>query len=57
MVNESADRKFVRDNVKPVKPEKCPKCGGPKVTSCPGGNSLKIVPGIWWICEDCKNQW
>jgi transcription elongation factor Elf1 len=58
MVNQGADRKFVRDSTSPVsKPEKCPKCGGKKVTSCPGGASLKAVPGIWWICDDCKHQW
>jgi transcription elongation factor Elf1 len=58
MVNQGADRKFVRDSTLPVtKPEKCPKCGSEKVTSCPGGASLKAVPGIWWICDDCKHQW
>jgi hypothetical protein len=33
MVNQGADRKFVRDSTSPAtKPEKCPKCGGKKVT-------------------------
>lgn len=58
MVNQDANRKFVRDSTKPTtKPEKCPKCGGNKVTSCPGGASTQMVNGIWWICDDCKHQW
>ena len=52
------DQQYVRDTRKPVsKPEKCPKCGSQKITSCPGGASLKAVPGIWWVCDDCKHQW
>jgi ferredoxin len=54
---KESDQQYVRDSRKPVKPEKCPKCGGAKVTSCPGGASLKAVQGIWWICDDCKHQW
>jgi hypothetical protein len=57
MVNQGSDRKFVRDNTTPTKPEKCPKCASTKVIACPGGASLKVVPGIWWICDDCKHQW
>jgi hypothetical protein len=57
MVNQDTDRKFVRDSKQSTKPEKCPKCGGIKVTSCPGGAAMKAVPGIWWICDDCKHQW
>jgi len=58
MAKQDADRKFVRDSTAPAtKPGKCPKCGSKKVSSCPGGSSLKAVPGIWWICDDCKHQW
>jgi hypothetical protein len=58
MVNQGADRKFVRDSTSPTaKPEKCPKCGSKKIISCPGGASITAVPGIWWVCEDCKHQW
>ncbi len=52
------DQQYVRDTRAPVtKPEKCPKCGSQKITSSPGGASLKAVPGIWWVCDDCKHQW
>jgi len=52
------ERQYIKDTKKPVnKPEKCPKCGSQKITSCPGGASLKAIPGIWWICDDCKHQW
>jgi len=57
---EMADReeqKYITDSRESKKPEKCPKCSSKKITSCPGGSSLKAVPGIWWICEDCKHQW
>jgi len=58
MVNQGEDRKYVRDSTSPeTKPGKCPECGSEKVTSCPGGSSIKAVPGIWWICDDCKHQW
>jgi hypothetical protein len=66
MVNHRSDeqqhrkeeQKYVNDTKSPVgKPEKCPKCGAAKITSCPGGTSLKAVPGIWWICDECKHQW
>jgi hypothetical protein len=58
MLNQGADRKFIRDVTAPrAKPEKCPKCSSNKVTSCPGGASLKAVPGLWWVCGDCKHQW
>jgi hypothetical protein len=39
------------------KPDKCPKCNKQNVSSCPGGSSLKMVPGIWWKCEDCHHEW
>jgi hypothetical protein len=52
------EKKYVHDTKSPSsKPEKCPKCGGDKITSCPGGASLKAVPGIWWLCDACKHQW
>ena len=57
MVNQDADRKYVRDSTESKRPEVCPKCGSKKVTSCPGGSQLKAVPGIWWKCEDCKHEW
>ncbi len=57
MVNQDADRKFVRDSTESKKPEVCSKCGSKKVTSCPGGSQLKALPGIWWKCEDCKHEW
>jgi len=57
MVDREEERKFVRDSKESKKPETCPKCGSKKITSCPGGSSLKAVPGIWWICDDCKYQW
>ena len=57
MADTEDARKYVRDSRVSEKPEKCPKCGSKKVTSCPGGSSLKAVPGIWWICDDCKHQW
>jgi len=58
MVDREDERKYVRDSRVPVnKPETCPKCGSKNVTSCPGGSSLKAVPGIWWTCDDCKHQW
>ena len=51
-------RQYIKDTKKPdSKPDTCPKCGGKKVTSCPGGKSLKAVPGIWWVCDDCNHQW
>jgi transcription elongation factor Elf1 len=57
MVDREEDRKFVRDSTVSKKPETCPKCGSKKVTSCPGGSKLKAVPGVWWICDDCKHEW
>ena len=52
------EQKYVKSTRMPdKKPENCPKCGGKNVTSCPGGASLKAVPGIWWICDSCKHQW
>jgi hypothetical protein len=57
MADKEEARGFVRDSKASIKPEACPKCGGNKITSCPGGASLKAVPGIWWICDDCKHQW
>jgi transcription elongation factor Elf1 len=60
MVNQHREdeQQYIRDTKTPVnKPEKCPKCGSKNITSCPGGASLKAVPGIWWICDDCKHQW
>ena len=57
MADKEDERQYVRDSLPSSKPEKCPKCGSKKITSCPGGLSLKAVPGIWWICDDCKHQW
>jgi len=57
MVDREEDRKFVRDSTVSKKPETCPKCGSKKVASCPGGSKLKAVPGVWWICDDCKHEW
>ena len=57
MADKEEERKYVRDSKSSVKPEACPKCGSKKITSCPGGSSLKAVPGIWWLCDDCKHQW
>jgi transcription elongation factor Elf1 len=54
---EEKERQYVKDSKESKKPEICPKCGSKKITSCPGGSSLKAVPGIWWICDDCKHQW
>jgi transcription elongation factor Elf1 len=51
-------KQYVQDSKKPLtKPDKCPTCGSAKITSCPGGLSLKAIPGIWWVCDDCKHQW
>jgi transcription elongation factor Elf1 len=59
MENKDAENKqYVKDTKSPLsKPEKCPKCSSVKITSCPGGKSLKAIPGIWWICDDCNHQW
>ena len=58
MGNNSGDQQYVKDSRKPESmPAKCPACGGSKVVSCPGGASIKAVPGIWWVCDDCKHQW
>jgi hypothetical protein len=57
MVNQDADRKFVRDSTESKRPEACPKCGSKKIISCPGGSKITAVPGIWWRCEDCKHEW
>ena len=51
------ERQYVKDSKESVKQAKCPKCGSSKVKSCPGGAAVKAVPGIWWVCEDCKHQW
>jgi hypothetical protein len=45
--DKEEERKFVRDSKVSKKPETCPKCGSKKITLCPGGSSLKLVPGIW----------
>jgi len=57
MAEQDEERQYVKDSRSSEKPEKCPKCGSKKVISCPGGASLKMIPGIWWLCEDCKHQW
>jgi transcription elongation factor Elf1 len=57
MADRDEERQYVKDSRESKKPEKCPKCGSQKITSCPGGSSLKAVPGIWWVCDDCKHQW
>jgi hypothetical protein len=57
MADQNEERQYVKDAKESVKQAVCPKCGGKKVKSCPGGAALKAVPGIWWVCEDCKHQW
>ncbi|MGD9143464.1 MAG: hypothetical protein PVG61_06435 [Dehalococcoidia bacterium] len=57
MAGSEQERKYVSDSKQSQKPDTCPECGGESITSCPGGASLKAVPGIWWICDDCKHQW
>jgi len=57
MTENKEQRQYVKDSVELKKPEKCPKCGGTNITHCPGGSSLKAVPGIWWKCESCKHEW
>ncbi len=57
MTENKEQRQYVKDSVESKKPEKCPKCGGTNITHCPGGSSLKAVPGIWWKCESCKHEW
>jgi hypothetical protein len=57
MDQRDEERQYVKDSKESAKQAKCPKCGGSKVKSCPGGAALKAVPGIWWVCEDCKHQW
>jgi ferredoxin len=57
MPDQQEDRQYVKDSRQSAKPEKCPKCGSKNVTACPGGASLNAVPGIWWVCDDCKHQW
>jgi hypothetical protein len=58
MGNNSGDQQYVKDSRKPENtPEKCPACGSSKVISSPGGASVKAVPGIWWVCGECKHQW
>jgi len=57
MPDQEEERQYVKDSRPSAKPEKCPKCGSKKITTCPGGASLKAVPGIWWVCDDCKHQW
>jgi hypothetical protein len=57
MADQKEEQQWSKDSKESVKQAKCPKCGGNKVKSCPGGAALKAVPGIWWVCEDCKHQW
>ena len=58
MGNNSGDQQYVKDSRKPeITPIKCPACGSPKVTSCPGGTNITAVAGIWWVCDECKYQW
>jgi transcription elongation factor Elf1 len=57
MGDREEERQYVKDSKVSNKPETCPKCGSKKITACPGGSSLKAVPGIWWVCDDCKHQW
>ncbi len=59
MVNTFKDdgKRFARESRPTAKPEACPKCGGKNIASCPGGSSLKAVPGIWWSCQDCHHEW
>lgn len=46
MEDREEERKYVRDSKSSEKPELYPKCGSKKISSCPGGSSLKAVPGI-----------
>jgi hypothetical protein len=57
MAEDKELRQYVKDAKESEKQAVCPKCGGKKVKSCPGGAAIKAVPGIWWVCEDCKHQW
>jgi hypothetical protein len=57
MENQDEGRKLAIENRPGDKPETCPKCGGKKISSCPGGSKLKAVPGIWWSCQDCLHEW
>jgi hypothetical protein len=57
MADNSEQRQYVKDAKESIKQSVCPKCGSKKVKSCPGGTAIKAVPGIWWVCEDCKHQW
>jgi hypothetical protein len=57
MADQNEEQQWSKDSKESVKQAKCPKCGSSKVKSCPGGAALKAVPGIWWVCEDCKHQW
>lgn len=59
MAEKDDGRKLARESRPPEggKPETCPKCGNAKISPCPGGSSLKAVPGIWWSCQDCHHEW
>jgi len=57
MPDKNEEQQYIKDSKESKRPEACPICGSKKITTCPGGNSLKAVPGIWWICDDCKHQW
>jgi hypothetical protein len=51
-------KKLARESKPQVsKPETCPKCGGKKVSSCPGGSQRIAIQGIWWSCDDCHHEW
>jgi hypothetical protein len=51
-------RKLAMESKPPTdKPLACPKCGGTRISSCPGGSKIKFVPGIWWSCQDCTHEW
>lgn len=38
------------------KPKKCPNCGSTNIVYCPDSTNLVPVKGIWWICEDCLEE-
>lgn len=51
-------RDFIKKNKPPdEKPNKCPQCSSVKIYFCPGSTCLRPVKGIWWMCEDCLNEW
>jgi hypothetical protein len=43
---------------KAERPKECPVCHSPKVCACFGSTICEgVIPEIWWICENCLNEW